>query len=383
MTVAKVPVSDEMATELANAGFKPEDVQADPSEMQAMLGTLIESLAGMVSSPFEIVGTLAQSAAMMPAALRAYMAVEFAISEHSVMRETVPLLLLDSDPQVRAAAAGALEKIASPGTMSPEMLRRAIVLRNWIPEASRPALDSAIRKARVAGVETAPWPACPADTEFYVSAPDGSGAESIIMTSRGGRKGFVAGVLIRLGEGIADAWGDTDVTRGKIGKLLRDAQENLPLTRTDRALPDMLLGHAIAAAIASDTPPPASLLLAAELAGGSVWRETAMDIQAEVARLYEAMPASARTEEAALSAMAEAADWMDEEEIFMSWYEDGPDIQKRLGAIADEEEEERYATVLEDILPPRRDAWTELFLVMGMWCAAATDAAATENLAFR
>ena len=75
-----------------------------------------------------------------------------------MLRDAVPLLLLDDDSAVRTAAARALEQIAHPDTLSPDSLRRAIAVRNWIPAADRPPLDAAIRKARLAGVETGAWP---------------------------------------------------------------------------------------------------------------------------------------------------------------------------------------------------------------------------------
>ena len=74
-----------------------------------------------------------------------------------MLREAVPLLLLDPEPMVRQAAAAVLEQVASPETFSPVMLRRTLLIRNWVPEAEREAIDRLARKMRVKGVTCAQW----------------------------------------------------------------------------------------------------------------------------------------------------------------------------------------------------------------------------------
>jgi hypothetical protein len=176
---------------LADAGFKPEDEDGPPEQMMRTLRGFMDELAKMVDSPFDVIHSLQNAGAMLPAALRGFMATELALSPHVMLRDAVPLMLLDDDAAVRRGAAGALEQTAHPDTMSPDSLRRVITLRNWIPAADRPALDTAIRKARLAGVETGAWPAPVAGLEFHASTIDGSGAQSLLAVGCPG-KGFSA-----------------------------------------------------------------------------------------------------------------------------------------------------------------------------------------------
>jgi hypothetical protein len=117
---ARVPVDDDVQAALADAGFQPEEVDAPPEEMLRMVRHFMDDLARMVSSPFEVVDALKGSGAMLPAMLRSFMATELALSPHQILRDAVPLLLLDNEPTVRAAAAGALEQTARADTMSPD-----------------------------------------------------------------------------------------------------------------------------------------------------------------------------------------------------------------------------------------------------------------------
>ena len=132
LSEARVPISDEVQVALANAGFKPEEVVPD-GDMMETLRAFLDQLADMVSSPSEVIESLKGAASMMPAALRGFLATELALSPHQVLRDSVPLMLLDADSEVRRDAAHALEQSARPATLSPEALRRTITVRSWLP----------------------------------------------------------------------------------------------------------------------------------------------------------------------------------------------------------------------------------------------------------
>jgi hypothetical protein len=286
----------------------------------------------------------------------------------------VPLLLLDEESSVRVAAAGALEQIAHPDTLSPDTLRRAITIRNWIPVKDRAALDAAIRKARLAGVEIGAWPQPARDLELYASIVDGSGAQSILATSRIAKKGLFTGLLLRHGEGVMDGWVDRDMTRGQIGKLLREAQMSAPTARVDKAFVDRVVQHAIGASVEQDGVPPSTLLEIAELVGGSEWKDRRIDVEAETGRLFEALEPTDRTPDGVLAGSVRASEWMSSQDVFGSWFEDGPQVQKALAKLPRTDKGRMIAVVLDDILPAQRAKWTERYLILALWCQAAADA---------
>jgi hypothetical protein len=374
LTEARVPVDDAVQTALAAAGFKPDDQDAPPAEMMRTLRVFMDELAAMVSSPFEVVETLKESAAMLPATVRSFLAMELALSPHPVLRDTVPLLLLDEDASVRASAAGALEQTARPDALSPDALRRAIAVRNWIPTADRSALDAAIRKARLGGVEIGPWPAADRDVELHASALDGSGAQSIFAVSRSARKGLFAGLLLRHGTGVMDGWADRDIARGKIAKLLREAQMAAPSARVDKAFVDTMVQHAIGASVERDAVPPASLLEIAEIIGGSEWKDRRIDVAAEAERLFAALAPANRSAGGIEAGFARGLDWMEQDEVFATWFEDGPQVHKVLAKLPRNDRAGLIGLVMSEILPARRADWAERFLVMAMWSAAAAEA---------
>lgn len=373
MTEARVPVSDTVQTALAEAGFTAEET-APPDDMLRTLRSFMDDLAGMVSSPFDVVQTMKSSGAMMPAKVRAFMATEMALSPHQVLRDAAPMMLLDEDPVVRRAAAAAMSQTARPDTMSSETLRRAISLRNWIPPADRADLDAAIRTARLAGVEIGAWPAPLPDLEYHASTIDGTGAQSILMVGRSGKKSLFAGILLRHGTGVIDAWVDQALPRNNISKLLREAQMSAPFTRVDKTYVDQMVQHAIGTNVQHGTMPPELLLQLAELTGGNDWRDRRLDIKAEAERLFSELPDAERSPDGIEAGFARGLTWMPDDDVFASWYEDGPRVKQTLAKLARTDQVGMIAMTLTDILPPARSEWTERFLLMALWYQAAAEA---------
>ena len=374
LTEARVPIDSDTQVALADAGFKPQEQDGLPEEMLAMLRGFMDEMARMVGTPFEIIDALQSSGAMLPPMLRSFMATELALSPHQILRDAAPLLLLDEDSSVRKAAAGALEQTARADTLSSDSLRRAITVRNWIPTADRVPLDAAIRKARLAGVDIGGWPEPVRDLEFYASMIDGSGAQTIIAVSRIGKKGLFAGLLLRHGDGVIDSWADQDLSRAKINKLLREAQMATPCARVDRTFVDTMIQHAIGTSVAHNAVPPSTLLEMAELLGGSEWKGRRLDINAEADRLFAALDPADQTPAGIQAGFSRGLDWLAGDDVFGSWFEDGPQVQKVLAKLPRTDRAGMAALVMTDILPPRRAEWTERFLMLAMWCQATSDA---------
>jgi hypothetical protein len=203
LNVAKVPIRPEMAEALAKAALDatPPGEALLPHGIPAEVSRLVDELGRSAKDPFRVVEGLADIGLLMPLELRAYLTHEMGLSSHAVLREAVPLLLLDPEPVVRQSAAAVLERIASPQTFSPVMLRRTLLLRNWIPEAERVAIDRMVRKARVKGVECAQWTPASA-LSIQCTIVDGSGAQSLVLTTPGGHNSLFAGLLLKQGFGV-------------------------------------------------------------------------------------------------------------------------------------------------------------------------------------
>jgi hypothetical protein len=250
---AKVPIRPEMAEALAMAAAEATPGEGpSPQDIPRELRELVDTIGRSAEDPFLVVEGLAESGALMPPELRAYLTHELGLSPHAVLREAVSLLLLDPELAERQAAVAVLEQIAGPETISPEMLRRILLVRNWVPEAEREAIDRLARKARVKGVTCAQWRPAPA-LAIHCSMVDGSGAQSLILTTPTGNSGLFIGLLLKQGFGVRDAWCDLSLSRREITRSLKEVQREMAGFAIGRDHLDAVVQHHIARGAALGT----------------------------------------------------------------------------------------------------------------------------------
>ncbi|HUN39601.1 MAG TPA: hypothetical protein VMU81_04870 [Acetobacteraceae bacterium] len=368
---ARVEVKPALSEALMGTGpGLPASVQPDKA-LDQLVRPLIDQMAGQVTSAFEVIEAMNETASVLPAEIRCFMAHELALSPHAVMRETVPLMLLDANEDVRRAATLALDQTAAPETLSPVSLRRAIALRNWIPEADRTALDQAIRKARTKGVQPAQWQ--PAVDHVARASPiDGSGAQSIVFTGTSGRTGLFAGLLLKQGFGVREAWCSPDTPRREIASAVAELQRRVASPQVERAFVDVAVQNAIAAGVGQAHPPDPALLQIAEAANGSDWKDRALDVPAESERLAAELPAEQRTDAAVSASLARMAAWMKHNPLTEPWFEDDAQVNELLGTMRRRSPAAASRALLDGPMGARRSIWAERFLVTALWARAAT-----------
>ena len=130
-----------------------------------------------------------------------------------------------------------------------------------------------------------------------------------------------------------DAWADLDLSRGKINKMLREAQMAAPHVRVDKVFVDTMVQHAIGSAVEQNSVSPASLLEIAEVLGATEWKDRRLDVKAEAERLFEALDPADRKPERIEAGLAHGMEWMAEDDMFSSWFEDGPLVQQTLSGL--------------------------------------------------
>ena len=372
LNIAKVPIRPEMAEALATAAAQATPDAAPGATAQELSHHLQEhfnELAKSAESPFMVVEGLAQTGTLMPAEMRAFMTHELGVSPHSVLREAVPLLLLDPEPAVRQAAAAVLEQVASPETISPVMLRRTLLLRSWVPEAEREAIDRLVRKARMKGVVCAQWAAAP-KLAINCSIIDGSGAQSLLLTTPVGPTGPFIGLLLKQGFGIRDCWCNASLPRTDINRSFKETRRMMTWHATGRDHLDMVVQHHIARGLAAGHLPQAPIVEIAEMIGAVDWKDRGLDVAAEIERLVNELTPKQRTPAALLESLQRSGVWIAQDPMMQSWFEDGAAIL----AVAEERprltRDAAVQRLLEDMLPARREIWAERLLLIVLWLRA-------------
>jgi hypothetical protein len=132
--------------------------------------------------------------------------------------------------------------------------------------------------------------------------------------------------------------------------------------------------HAIGASVEQNAVPPSSLLEIAEVMGGAEWKDRRIDIKAEADRLLASLDPTDRVQQGMEAGFARGLEWMQTDEVFATWFEEGPHVQKALAKLPRTDRVGMMAAVMTDVLPARRAEWAERFLVLALWCQAAAEA---------
>lgn len=372
LKVAKVPIRPEMQEALTMAAVDATPGEAPlPQEIPQQFRKLLDDIGAAVDTPFMVVEGLAETGALMPPELRAYMTHELGLSPHAVLREAVPLLLLDPEPAVRQAAAAVLEQVAGPETVSPVMLRRTLLIRNWVPEAEREAIDRLARKMRVKGVTCAQWSSPPA-LVIHSSMVDGSGAQSLLVTTPGSRAGLFAGLLLKQGFGIRDAWGDASVPRREINHAVKETQRAATWHTTGRDHLDVVVQHHIVRGLTAGNLPSAMIVDIAEQIGAADWKDRGLDVPAEVEGRFTGLGPELTSPAAIAASLQRSGVWVERHVMMQSWFEDDAVVRALVEGRPRPKPEVAVRRVLEEVLPARREIWTERLLLLVLWLQAAT-----------
>lgn len=344
-------VSDLLEEEAAQAAGEPELGRIDIAEY---VGDLVEAAGG---DPFALFAQMQETGEAFPDEHRAAMASMLLHAGEPAAREAAIGWLLDPSAAVCERVARELEEAASHGAVSATMLRRMIAMRNWVPEAGRPALDRAIQACRRQGCACAPWPEVEL-REVRVAGIDGSGAMAVLAQSREGRRTALASVLMKLELGIRDAWANHRMTRREVDDTL------LQIAGLDQVLADgeflgTAVGHFLAVSIERGDPVPFGLIDAVEAAGLASVQPSPVPAEVLLA-IIRRTGERALLEGAALDRLLAAGRDLPPDYAFMeSWLEGGDRVQALLGGRR-LPRAGREALVMEQLLEPRRGRWAEL-----------------------
>ena len=135
---------------------------------------------------------------------------------------------------------------------------------------------------------------------------------------------------------------------------------------------DAAVQHAIATGLAQGTVPADKLLAIAEATGGAEWKDRRLDVVAETERLFNGLDAADRRPESMRAVLDRGAARMLREPIAASWFEDGKTVRQVVAKVSRKDNAGAIQLVLNEVLPGVRLVWAERFLLMAMWCQAAT-----------
>jgi hypothetical protein len=356
-TTAKLEIGDDLRNLMQTLMENDHDARA---AVEAGAGTdhferMAEQLRG---DPFAIHAYLDETVEAMPDEGRAGLVMAAFADKTPAIREAAVGFLLNASADVREKLSELLELAAPHGLVTPTMMRRMIAVRNWLPAADRNVLDKAVKTARKKGVECAPWPRSVV-RQILSSGVDGSGGFTLLAIAEDAGKPLVAGLLIKQGFGVRDAWVRREATVADLREMVEQVASEIGLAETSLDYARAVCCQALAIGLEAGNLPPFALLDCAEAIGLADLNPEALSVDKLVADLIAGVDAKRLSAAAVTNTLRQSADWLEEHPTLETWFEDNASVAKAIGARR-APRAKQSAVLLAGPLQARRRRWAEL-----------------------
>lgn len=354
-TSAKLDIGDELRNLMQTLMENDDAARAacERGEGADHFTRMVEQFGG---DTFAIHAYLDQSVEAMPVDGRAGLVMATFAEKDPAIREAAIGFLLNGSVEVRSKLTELIELAVPHGLVSPTMLRRMIAMRNWVPANERDGLDAAIRIARKKSIECAPSPR-PVVQQILSSGIDGSGSLSILVLAKEDGKPLIAGLLVKHGFGVRDAWVRRNADPATLLQMVDHVDSEICLSETSLDYARIVCSQALAINIEAGQPPPFALVDFAEAAGLAELNPRALPADKLVAELISDVDAAKLSATAVKEALRRSADWLEEHPTLATWFEDN--VTKGIGT-GRTPRAKQVAFLVAGPLQARRHRWAEL-----------------------
>ncbi len=351
------------------------DLIADPEQaLLELLGEMEEEQGGV--TPHDLFEAILQMMAVGDAEAQTVLCRLMLGMAHPVIRQAAVLMLFHPMAEVRAGVAQVLAEVDG-RCLTPEILRRLIVARNWFPENLRAKIDLAVANARRARVECAPM-AKQAAMTVYASTLDGAMAQAFYAVVPQGKDFIACSIMPKKGFGVADAFVTELGGKRKRDEFLAMLSHETGAVEVSADYLHLRICQALADGAGQGKVPCHWLVAIAERLGCDQWRAVSLDVEAELARLRAELERrgerflSERYRQQALDA---SELWPEEQPFAWSWFEDDAEVDALVNKIQGKKRRPESArcmvAIVEKILQPRRAQWLERLVLTALWLKAA------------
>lgn len=321
-------------------------------DVAEMLQDLVKACEG---DPFLIHREFAELTAAMPAGLQLSLLEGLVHADDSNLREAAIGWLL-TEPGIATPLASMIEETARRGLVSATSVTNLMLVRNWVSEDRRHAIDAIIRAARAVGSVPEKRPAIQV-RELLISERDGAGAQSIFASIKQGRKNALVSILVKQGHGVRDAWVAGSLSRPEIEDMLDHIASEMSVHETTVEDTSLILCSALADGPAG-SPPPFGLVQAITLIGLSDVAPKFVSVNDLVASMLVDAHDAAIDAKAVERAVRASGRWLATNPQLDSWFENGDDVA---AAIKGKRKiEDRIAAIIEKVLEPKRAFWASV-----------------------
>lgn len=368
---AQVPLSSELQDiYLVLAEEESEVVQAEGADHFESLQVLIEELSDLTT--FELTAHFFAQSHPMPADFFGDLVVD--LCNLDAGQDAAILTLLHPREEVRAVVMMALDHMMPILTLSAISLSRLQAIQAWLPEAYQATVTHWLREQRKKGVVFAKK--TPAKvSKIQASEVDGGGAQGIFLQLKRARETRLAGLLLKNGFGIKDAWITPAISMAEVTRYCRDVLEDgVSLRRVDLDYICLLTNHFLAVTLEKNQVPGLHFLELQEELGVHFIPER-LDVDALIERL--SVQIEPFTEATIEGAFKRSSRWLETKSFAVSWYLENEHLDKTVNHFCYFEDgvkicriEAAMDAVFKQDMEAMRAHWRFHFLWAALWLKA-------------
>jgi len=339
------------------------------------LAEILPAMAEMgAENVFDRFAIITEQFRLAPEEMQLHLAAEMAVHKSPVLREVAGLMSFHPLAGVRDKFPAILTAVGA-DKITPETLRRLILARNWHSDIVRADIDRTIADARRAGVQCAQVREIEIK-EILASPVDGAAAQGFWIIGRNKGQYLVASILVKLTEGIVDAWVTPPMPAAETKRMSQAFKTDGGAHPVTAWLLDRMVGHGLATGLCRNTAVPVGLLEVAEILGISGWKPELVDPGKLLISLRQEL--APRMPAAIGKVLAESESWPMSLPFASSWFEDDRDVDELLSRLLTAKRltaavcTRAVDEVVRDILQPRRSRWVERLALTTLWLTAAT-----------
>ena len=351
---AGIEVGDEIRGAMDHAVIQtgPGQQNLPAPDVGEMLNDLVKACDG---DPFLIQSQFAELTAAMPTELQLSLLEGLVLADDPSLREAAIGWLL-AEPTIAAPMASIVEEAARRGLVSATSVTNLMLIRNWVPEDRRRAIDAIIKAARAVG--SAPEKRSAIQVrELLISERDGAGAQSIFASIKEGRKNALVSILIKQGHGVRDAWVARSLSRVEIEDMLDHIASEMSVHETTAEDAALILSSALADGPTGSTA-PFGLVQAVAVIGLSDVAPRFVSVDDLVASILADTDAAATDAKAVQKAVRGSGRWLATNPQLDSWFENGDDVAQAIKG--KRKIEDRIAAITAKVLELKRAYWASV-----------------------
>lgn len=339
-------------------------VNDNPSDPQSQKHEILDHLQNLADTfdnePFSIYTELLNTTAILPPEYRAGLAGSFASSDIPSIRDAALGFVLDNDREVSATVLSIIANPTNNSIVSHTTIDRLVRMRSWVNEARRSEIDAAIKSLRPRA--SAPLALKRSEIRLVLSTMiDGVGAQSYFIFVRRGSEMLMASVLIKIEEGVTEAWVRDGLSRFESENIQERIMMEAFAFDVSIEMFERNLSNALAINLNRNTPPPFGLVQTLETIGLGLLQPHLMLPSDLIDELFADLSPDILTPKFIARARRASEDWIGNFEVVETWFEAGPHVDEILRPI--KTRRNQIHIILNEYLQNRLTNWATIFVL--------------------